>query len=102
MRRFVEEHGEPVGGRCGTTPDHIALLAELFGGGRRRSGRRRSCSRLFQPLRGDRVPPVHPFLIVAERTNANGSRKFKRLLDSEDWDGLLAMGREELEVVPTW
>ena len=35
-------------------------------------------------------------MIVAERTNANGSRKFKRLLDAEDWDGLLGMGREEM------
>ncbi len=36
------------------------------------------------------------FLIVAERTNANGSRKFKRLLDEEDWDGLVSMAREEM------
>ena len=35
-------------------------------------------------------------LIVAERTNANGSRKFKRLLEEEQWDGLVDMAREEL------
>ena len=36
------------------------------------------------------------FLIVAERTNANGSRKFKRLLDEEQWDQLVGMAREEM------
>ena len=36
------------------------------------------------------------FLIVAERTNANGSRKFKRLLDEEDYDGLVGMARQEV------
>ncbi len=98
MRRFVEEHGvNLVGGCCGTTPDHIALLAELFGG--REAPTRTAevlppgCSSLYgaTEFRQD-----NSFLIVAERTNANGSRKFKRLLDAEDWDGLLAMGREEL------
>ena len=98
MRRFVEDHGvNIVGGCCGTTPEHIAKLAELVG--EREAPRREmvalpaGCSSLygFTEFRQD-----NSFLIVAERTNANGSRKFKRLLDSEDWDGLLAMGREEL------
>ena len=33
---------------------------------------------------------------MAERTNANGSRKFKRLLEEEHWDGLVDMAKEEL------
>lgn len=36
------------------------------------------------------------FLIIAERTNSNGSRKFKRLLDEENWDGLVSMARDEV------
>jgi 5-methyltetrahydrofolate--homocysteine methyltransferase len=36
------------------------------------------------------------YLIVAERTNTNGSRQFKRLLQAEDWDGLVSMGRDEM------
>jgi hypothetical protein len=36
------------------------------------------------------------FLIVAERTNANGSKKFKKLLDASDWDGLVSMAKEEM------
>ena len=36
------------------------------------------------------------YLIVAERTNTNGSRQFKRLLQAEDWDGLVSMARDEV------
>ena len=36
------------------------------------------------------------YLIVAERTNTNGSRQFKRLLQEEDWDGLVSMARDEM------
>lgn len=98
MRRFIEDHGvNLVGGCCGTTPEHIAHLVDLVDG--RPAPRRETeplpagCSSLygFTEFRQD-----NSFMIVAERTNANGSRKFKRLLDAEDWDGLLSMGREEL------
>ncbi|MEL7239341.1 MAG: dihydropteroate synthase, partial [Planctomycetota bacterium] len=37
------------------------------------------------------------YLIVGERTNTNGSRQFKRLLDEEDWDGLVSMARDEVK-----
>ena len=36
------------------------------------------------------------YLIVAERTNTNGSRKFKRLLEADDWDGLVSMAKDEV------
>src|SRR6185437_17169530 len=36
------------------------------------------------------------YLIVAERTNTNGSRQFKRLLQAEDWDGLVSMAKDEM------
>ena len=37
------------------------------------------------------------YLIVAERTNTNGSRKFKDLLQADDWDGIVGMGRDEMK-----
>ena len=36
------------------------------------------------------------YLIVAERTNTNGSRQFKRLLQEENWDALVSMARDEM------
>src|SRR5208337_815674 len=36
------------------------------------------------------------YLVIAERTNTNGSRKFKRLLEANDFDGLVSMARDEV------
>ncbi len=36
------------------------------------------------------------FLIIGERTNANGSRKFREAMLEEDWDTCVLMGREQL------
>ncbi|MSR45100.1 MAG: methionine synthase [Phycisphaerales bacterium] len=99
MRRFLEEFGAHiVGGCCGTTPAHIAALRSAVPVAGVRTPRAvtiaaPACSSLYAQteFRQD-----NSFLIVAERTNANGSRKFKTLLDAEDWDGLASMAKEEL------
>jgi 5-methyltetrahydrofolate--homocysteine methyltransferase len=98
MLRFVEHDGvNIVGGCCGTTPDHIAALAEALG---TRPPKRRSiavprpgCSSLYSAVE---FRQDNSFLIVGERTNTNGSRQFKNLLAKEDWDGLVSMGKELL------
>ena len=43
------------------------------------------------------VRQENSYLIVGERTNTNGSRQFKRLLQEEDWDGLVSMARDEVK-----
>ncbi len=99
MRRFVEEYGANIiGGCCGTTPLHIAALREAVPISQQplahgRATNEPGCSSLYTQteFRQD-----NSFLIVAERTNANGSRKFKTLLDAEDWDGLASMAKEEV------
>ena len=98
MRRFLEEFGASiVGGCCGTTPDHIAALRAAVPLGSRAARVAEvaapACSSLYTQteFRQD-----NSFLIVAERTNANGSRKFKTCLDAEDWEGLASMAKEEL------
>ncbi|MFM9144233.1 MAG: homocysteine S-methyltransferase family protein [Phycisphaerales bacterium] len=97
MRRFLDEFGAgSVGGCCGTTVDHLRALREVVGGRSapvRAAVRTPGCSSLygFTEFRQD-----NSFLIVAERTNANGSKKFKKLLDASDWDGLVSMAKEEM------
>ena len=97
MRRFIEEFGAGVvGGCCGTTNEHISALREVVGTRTpitRAAVRTPGCSSLygFTEFRQD-----NSFLIIAERTNANGSKKFKTLLDANDWDGLVSMAKEEM------
>jgi 5-methyltetrahydrofolate--homocysteine methyltransferase len=98
MRRFLDEsHASIVGGCCGTTYEHIRALRQAMGETRGQVTRvavaTPGCSSLYNAVdfRQD-----NSFLIVAERTNANGSKKFKRLLDTGDWDGLVSMAKEEM------
>jgi len=98
MRRFLDEYRPSiVGGCCGTTTAHIEALARVVDG--RAPGERSvsvqvpGCSSLYSFVEFEQD---NSFLIVAERTNANGSRKFKRLLDEENWDGLVSMARDEM------
>ena len=99
MARFVTEHGvQIVGGCCGTTPQHIAALREALGDAspvdRSVTEPAPGCSSLYTSV--DYLQDAS-LLIVAERTNANGSRKFRELLDREDWEGMVSMAREELD-----
>ncbi|GLH72937.1 5-methyltetrahydrofolate--homocysteine methyltransferase [Geothrix limicola] len=84
-----------VGGCCGTTPDHIRALApgvEKLNPPRREPKLERSAASLYQSvaLRQEPAP-----LIVGERTNANGSKKFRDLLAAEDWEGMIALAKEQ-------
>ncbi|MFM9957722.1 MAG: methionine synthase [Phycisphaerales bacterium] len=111
MVRFIEHDGVSiVGGCCGTTPEHIKQLVSAVESLRKGKQQRVGTS-LKTPV-GDRghqevTPPGcsslystaefrqdNSFLIVGERTNTNGSRQFKNLLNAEDWDGLVSMAKE--------
>lgn len=84
-----------IGGCCGTTPEHLKRVCEVVGQiepKKRDPKPVSSVSSLYSsvPLTTD-IPP----LIVGERTNTNGSKKFKELLEREDWDGMVAMARDQ-------
>jgi len=84
-----------VGGCCGTTPEHIRALRARLGpaGLTHRSPRlERSVASLYQSVTLQQEPRP---LIVGERTNANGSKKFRDLLAREDFDGLAEIARDQ-------
>lgn len=96
LSHFVKDLGVGVvGGCCGTTEEHIRALVKEVGS---LEAPRRSweftpgCSSLYQsaPFHID-PPPV----LIGERTNANGSKQFRDLLAREDWEGMVAMGKEQ-------
>jgi 5-methyltetrahydrofolate--homocysteine methyltransferase len=97
MLRFVNDFGVGVvGGCCGTMPEHLKMLCDAVAGvtlKRRAVVRRPQISSL---MTASDVRQDNSYLIVAERTNTNGSRQFKRLLQAEDWDGLVSMARDEV------
>ncbi|MEM7682814.1 MAG: homocysteine S-methyltransferase family protein [Planctomycetota bacterium] len=97
VAEYTQRYGlNVVGGCCGTTPDHIAALVAAVGGETaptlpKKKPYRAQCSSLMGAVdyRQDNTT-----LNVGERTNASGSRKFKRLLEEEDWDEIMSLARE--------
>ena len=95
--RFVSEFGVSiVGGCCGTTPEHLRQVVE-------RVGSLTPASRAIVDEPGAAsiytAVPFHQdtsFLVIGERTNANGSKKFREAMLEADWDTCLAMAREQV------
>jgi 5-methyltetrahydrofolate--homocysteine methyltransferase len=84
-----------VGGCCGTTPEHIRALRRHLGnvGAVHRTPRmERSVASLYQSVALRQEPRP---LIVGERTNANGSKRFRELLAREEFDGLVDIARDQ-------
>ena len=98
LAKFVTEYGvAAVGGCCGTTPEHLARVVQTLA-----------------PLtRAERHPVLEPsvasiysavayqqdrsVLLVGERTNANGSKKFREAMLEGDWDTCVNIGREQIK-----
>ncbi len=86
-----------VGGCCGTTPDHIRAIDETMRGiapHRRSSPERLSRFSGLEPLT---IRPDSNFTLIGERTNVTGSRKFARLIRSEDYEAALSVARQQVE-----
>ena len=97
-RQFVSELGVSViGGCCGTTPAHLAAVvdacADLTPAARRPEPEHGAASIYTQvPFEQDTS-----FLVVGERTNANGSKKFREAMLEADWDTCVAMARDQVK-----
>ncbi len=95
---FVTEMGVGiVGGCCGTTPAHLRAVAEAVGSlpAPRREVRpwEPSVASLYN---AEAIRQDTSFLVVGERANAQGSKKFRDLIEADDWEGMVAVGREQV------
>ncbi len=97
QRRFVTEFGvSVVGGCCGTTPEHIAPLVEAMRDltpAERHPTHEPAATSIYSAV------PFHQdtaFLMIGERTNANGSKRFREALLDGDWDTCTKMATEQV------
>jgi 5-methyltetrahydrofolate--homocysteine methyltransferase len=101
MRRVLCEFAENgwlnvVGGCCGTTPEHIRVIAE---GMESISPRVRPSIPGYSRLSGLEPLTLRPegnFIMVGERTNVTGSKKFARLVRSGDYEAALEVARDQV------
>ncbi|HEX2577510.1 MAG TPA: homocysteine S-methyltransferase family protein, partial [Aquihabitans sp.] len=98
QRRFVEELGvQVIGGCCGTTPEFIARLAEMAPNltpAPRQVEFEPSVASIYSPV------SLHQdlsSLMIGERTNANGSKKFREAMLAGDYDTCSAMATEQIK-----
>jgi 5-methyltetrahydrofolate--homocysteine methyltransferase len=94
---FAREYGlSLVGGCCGSTPEHLRQLVERVGGQEivPRSPRPEpGAASLYQtvPFRQDTS-----YLAIGERTNANGSKKFRDAMLEGRWEDCVEMARDQI------
>src|SRR5881398_2992655 len=100
LSEFVRDFGvRIVGGCCGTTPEHLSAIVNAV----------HAAEPQAKPAHPSHVPRVSsamsaitlhqdpPPLLVGERVNAQGSRKVKRLLLADDYEGILEVARDQVD-----
>jgi len=104
MERFVVEDGlNLIGGCCGTSTPHIAaldgMLRKLGGAAHRPAPIKRkfhwvpSVASLYTATA---LRQENSYFSIGERCNANGSKAWRERQAAGDWDGCVAMGREQM------
>ncbi|WP_435226425.1 methionine synthase [Streptomyces sp. Tue6028] len=94
---FVRDYGlSLVGGCCGTTPEHLRRLVERVREarpGERNPQPEPGAASLYQtvPFRQDTA-----YMAIGERTNANGSKKFREAMLEGRWDDCVEMARDQI------
>ncbi|WP_441247069.1 methionine synthase [Kitasatospora sp. McL0602] len=94
---FTREYGlSLVGGCCGTTPEHLRAVVERVQGRpvvARTPQPEPSAASLYQavPFRQDTS-----YLAIGERTNANGSKKFRDSMLAGDWQACVEIARDQI------
>ena len=94
---FVEEFGASiVGGCCGSTPEHLRQLVEAL---RDHPAEQRDVR--FEPgsaslYIAQPFDQETSFFVIGERLNTQGSRKFKKLVEDQDFEGIVEMAKEQI------
>ncbi len=86
-----------VGGCCGTTPEYIQQIAKAVEGITPRSRPESTHLTSFSGLEPLTIRPETNFLMIGERTNITGSKRFARLIREEKYDEALAVARDQVE-----
>src|SRR5215469_5169475 len=101
--RFATEFGlSLVGGCCGTTPEHVALLVERLGVTPARPRGLAPATRSPRPEPGVASLYSHvpfrqdtAFLAIGERTNANGSKAFREAMIADNYEDCVAIAKSQ-------
>ncbi len=85
-----------VGGCCGSTPEHIAAIAEAVRRHPPRVAPGRTPLMRLSGLEPFTLTKDIPFVNVGERTNVTGSAKFRKLITAQDYAAALDVARDQV------
>ncbi|MEE9142517.1 MAG: methionine synthase, partial [Gammaproteobacteria bacterium] len=86
-----------VGGCCGTTPQHIAAIADSVRGVVPRDIPERPVRCRLSGLEPLNIGPDSLFVNIGERTNVTGSARFRRLIEADDYETAVEVARQQVE-----
>ena len=87
-----------VGGCCGTTPAHIAEIAEAVEGKPPRPVPAIPVATRLSGLEPLNIDDDSLFVNIGERTNITGSARFRNLIKAQDYDTALSVALQQVEV----
>ena len=100
LSEFVRDFGvRIVGGCCGTTPAHLSAIVNAVHAAepKAKPAHPSHVPRVSSAMRAITLHQDPPPLLVGERVNAQGSRKVKRLLLADDYEGILEVARDQVD-----
>ena len=86
-----------VGGCCGTTPEHIAAIAEAVKNSKPRQTKEHDHLMHLSGLEPLTITPESNFVNIGERTNVAGSKKFARLIKEGSYEEALEIAQGQVE-----
>src|SRR4051812_2801141 len=100
LSEFVKDFGvRIVGGCCGTTPEHLSAIVDAVHAAESQTKptHHSHVPRVSSAMRAITLHQDPPPLLVGERVNSQGSRKVKRLLLADDYEGILEVARDQVD-----
>ncbi|WP_041842755.1 methionine synthase [Actinoplanes friuliensis] len=85
-----------VGGCCGTSPAHIERIAAAVSGSAPRVIAAPAETTRFSGLEPFAIGPDMGFVMIGERTNVTGSAKFRRLIESDNYQAAVDVALEQV------
>ncbi|WP_425414536.1 methionine synthase [Salinispora cortesiana] len=85
-----------AGGCCGTSPEHISRIAAAVAGTPPRTVPALPEATRFSGLEPFAIGPDTGFVMIGERTNVTGSARFRRLIESDDYQGAVDVALEQV------
>ena len=98
LYEFVNKnHINIVGGCCGTTPEHMAVLVKKIHHQAPQKRQVEQAPTLASSMRAVNMQQTPPPFLIGERCNTQGSRAFKDIILAENYDAVLDIANKQID-----